>query len=105
MTSKWFPLLAVVALHLVSAAPLGGNSTELSKTIGVIHHLTYLIDYLVQYVIKDNDRKTPKDAADYYQKALVEGQSEGAVRDSEEYKPSADRARQETEIISKMMNV
>uniref|UniRef100_A0A182PIM8 Uncharacterized protein n=1 Tax=Anopheles epiroticus TaxID=199890 RepID=A0A182PIM8_9DIPT len=89
----------------VSSAPVESNETPVSKAIALIHHLSYLIDYLVQYVIgSENDRKTPQEAADYYQTALVEGKNPGS-QEASGLKPDNARARQETEIIHKMMKV
>uniref|UniRef100_A0A182K956 Uncharacterized protein n=1 Tax=Anopheles christyi TaxID=43041 RepID=A0A182K956_9DIPT len=90
---------------MVSSAPIDSSETPVSKAIALIHHLSYLIDYLVEYVLgSENDRKTPQEAADYYQTALVEGKNP-ASQDAAGLKPDNTRARQETEIIHKMMKV
>lgn len=73
-----------------------------SKAIALIHHLTYLIDYLVRYVLGASDRKTPQDAVDYYQRALVEGKDESGQTGAQ-YKPSNERAQQEMQIIDQLM--
>ncbi|XP_040152676.1 uncharacterized protein LOC120894258 [Anopheles arabiensis] len=98
-------LFFIAMLVLVSSAPTESNQTPVSKAIALIHHLSYLIDYLVQFVLgSGNDRKTPPEAADYYQTALVEGKNP-ASKDEAGLKPDNARARQETEIIHKMMKV
>uniref|UniRef100_A0A182M0H2 Uncharacterized protein n=1 Tax=Anopheles culicifacies TaxID=139723 RepID=A0A182M0H2_9DIPT len=97
--------LSEALLLLVNGAPVDSNQTSVSKAIALIHHLSYLIDYLVQYVIgSEHDRKTPQEAADYYQSALVEGKNPPG-QDAKGLKPDSGRARQETEIIHKMMKV
>nr|ABI83772.1 putative salivary secreted peptide [Anopheles funestus] len=70
-------IVALTALFfVVNGAPVDPDPAPVSKAIALIHHLTYLIDYLVQYIIgSGNDRKTPQEAADYYQNALVEGKN------------------------------
>uniref|UniRef100_A0A2M3ZYI4 Putative salivary secreted peptide n=1 Tax=Anopheles triannulatus TaxID=58253 RepID=A0A2M3ZYI4_9DIPT len=73
-----------------------------SKAIALIHHLTYLIDYLVRYVLGASDRKTPQDAVDYYRTALVEGKDE-STQTGAQYRPSNERAQQEMQIIDQLM--
>ncbi|XP_053665521.1 uncharacterized protein LOC128714670 [Anopheles marshallii] len=99
-------MVALTILFLVvNGAPVDPNPAPVSKAIALIHHLSYLIDYLVQYVLgSEHDRKTPQDAADYYQTALVEGKNPPG-QDTKGLKPDNGRARQETEIIHKMMKV
>uniref|UniRef100_A0A182N9E8 Salivary secreted peptide n=1 Tax=Anopheles dirus TaxID=7168 RepID=A0A182N9E8_9DIPT len=100
-------VLMFIILPFVSGAPTSepADSTPVSRAIALIHHLTYLIDYLVQYVLgRAHDRKTPPEAADYYRAALVEGKNPPG-QDANGLKPDNGRARQETEIIQKMMRV
>ncbi|XP_052859933.1 uncharacterized protein LOC128267184 [Anopheles cruzii] len=88
----------------VSSAPVPGELSQESRAIALIHHLTYLIDYLVHYVLGNRDRKTPPEAVDYYQAALVEGRNpQSSDAETRHYKPSAARARQEMEALDKMM--
>ncbi|XP_035913360.1 uncharacterized protein LOC118512684 [Anopheles stephensi] len=100
-------VLTLSALFLVAhGAPADPDPTPVSKAIALIHHLSYLIDYLVQYVLgSENDRKTPQEAVDYYRTALEEGKAAPTGQDSSGLKPDNARARQETEIIHKMMKV
>uniref|UniRef100_A0A182WBE6 Salivary secreted peptide n=1 Tax=Anopheles minimus TaxID=112268 RepID=A0A182WBE6_9DIPT len=105
MKGKAFMIALTALFFVANGAPAESNPTPVSKAIALIHHLSYLIDYLVQYVIgSENDRKTPQEAADYYQTALVEGKNPPG-QDSKGLKPDSGRARQETEIIHKMMKV
>uniref|UniRef100_B6DDY3 Putative salivary secreted peptide n=1 Tax=Anopheles darlingi TaxID=43151 RepID=B6DDY3_ANODA len=73
-----------------------------SKAIALIHHLTYLIDYLVRYVLGASDRKTPQDAVNYYQTALLEGKDKNGQTGAQ-YRPSKERAQQEMQIINQLM--
>uniref|UniRef100_A0A2M4DQE9 Putative salivary secreted peptide n=1 Tax=Anopheles darlingi TaxID=43151 RepID=A0A2M4DQE9_ANODA len=116
--SVCIPLLLLLFLalcSLVSTKPMldqegtskseEGPKEELSqesKAIALIHHLTYLIDYLVRYVLGASDRKTPQDAVDYYQSALVEGKDENGQTGAQ-YRPSKERAEQEMQIIDQLM--
>uniref|UniRef100_A0A2M3YW64 Putative salivary secreted peptide n=1 Tax=Anopheles nuneztovari TaxID=30067 RepID=A0A2M3YW64_9DIPT len=103
-------LLLFALCSLASSKPMpdqegSSNGEELSqesKAIALIHHLTYLIDYLVRYVLGGSDRKTPQDAVDYYHSALVEGKDEGGQTGAQ-YKPSNERAQQEMQIIDQLM--
>uniref|UniRef100_A0A182QKP2 Uncharacterized protein n=1 Tax=Anopheles farauti TaxID=69004 RepID=A0A182QKP2_9DIPT len=98
-------LVFVTTAAPVSDAADSSAPTPVSKAIALIHHLSYLIDYLVQYVLgSGNDRKTPPEAVDYYRTALVEGKNPTG-QDANGLKPDNGRARQETEIIHKMMKV
>uniref|UniRef100_A0A2M3YXP4 Putative salivary secreted peptide n=1 Tax=Anopheles braziliensis TaxID=58242 RepID=A0A2M3YXP4_9DIPT len=80
----------------------GEELSQESKAIAFIHHLTYLIDYLVRYVLGSSYRKTSQDAVDYYHSALVEGKDESG-RTGTQYKPTDERAQQEMQIIDQLM--
>uniref|UniRef100_A0A2M4C4D2 Putative salivary secreted peptide n=1 Tax=Anopheles marajoara TaxID=58244 RepID=A0A2M4C4D2_9DIPT len=101
-----FALCSLVCCKPMPNQGASSNGEELSresKAIALIHHLTYLIDYLVRYVLgPGSDRKTPQDAVDYYQSALVGGKDEGGQTGAQ-YKPSNARAQQEMQIIAQLM--
>ncbi|XP_058066402.1 uncharacterized protein LOC131216023 [Anopheles bellator] len=112
MLKKRAAILVIFFCLSASAAPVPeaaqrqrpGELSQESRAIALIHHLTYLIDYLVHYVLGARDRKTPPEAVDYYQTALVEGQeAQSADEKSRHHKPSAARAQQEMEALDKMM--
>lgn len=84
--------------HGAPTAVGGAETTDDIRIVRLIHYLSYLIDYLVRNYVTDWAMTSPKEASEYFDRALVAGKLDEPKVDSSKQPLKPDDAKAERTV-------